>query len=146
MDWSGRRTGSSQWKRETTADVRQSGFILVSRQFSAPTKWSLARIDNRAARAARKTRSRCNQIGPLDHNTAKICVSLVHTSFIFSAITKLIKSWKPSNKSLNYNLLNRINKMYKHDFFYLQQAWEAWLAPVGKQTRTTNSQLTPCAK
>ena len=31
--------------------------------------------------------------------------------------------------------------MYKHDFFYLQQAWEAWLAPVYKQIRTTKSQI-----
>ena len=23
-------------------------------------------------------------------------------------------------------------KKYKHDLFYLQQEWEAWLAPVGK--------------
>ena len=36
--------------------------------------------------------------------------------------------------------------MYKHDLFDLQQAWEAWLAPVGKQTRTTKSQITQCAK
>ena len=34
--------------------------------------------------------------------------------------------------------------MYKHDLFYLQQAWEVWLAPVHKQIRTTNSQLTQC--
>ena len=36
--------------------------------------------------------------------------------------------------------------MYTHDLFYLQQEWEAWLAPVYKQIRTTKSQLTQCAK
>ena len=42
----------------------------------------------------------------------------------------------------SYNLLKRINKMYTHDLFYLQQEWEAWLAPVYKQIHTTKSQLT----
>ena len=32
--------------------------------------------------------------------------------------------------------------MYAHDLFYLQQEWEAWLAPVYKQICTTKSQLT----
>ena len=27
--------------------------------------------------------------------------------------------------------------MYTHDLFYLQQEWEAWLAPVYKQIQTT---------
>ena len=31
--------------------------------------------------------------------------------------------------------------MYTHDLFYLQQEWEAWLAPVYKQIRTTKSPL-----
>ena len=30
--------------------------------------------------------------------------------------------------------------MYTHDLFYLQQEWEAWLAPVYKQIQTTKSQ------
>ena len=30
--------------------------------------------------------------------------------------------------------------MYTHDLFYLQQEWEARLAPVHKQIRTTKSQ------
>ena len=34
--------------------------------------------------------------------------------------------------------------MYTHDLFYLQQEWEAWLAPVYKQIHTTKSQLTQC--
>ena len=36
--------------------------------------------------------------------------------------------------------------MYTHDLFYLQPEWEAWLAPVYKQIRTTKSQLTQCTK
>ena len=39
-----------------------------------------------------------------------------------------------------------MNKMYTHDLFYLQQEWEAWLAPVYKQIRTTKSQLLQCTK
>ncbi len=31
--------------------------------------------------------------------------------------------------------------MYTHDLFYLQQEWEAWLAPVYKQIRTNKSPL-----
>ena len=44
------------------------------------------------------------------------------------------------------NLLNRVNRMYKHDLFDLQQEWETWLVPVYKQIRTTKSQLTQCIK
>ena len=117
-----------------------------SRQFSAHTKSSLARIDKRAARAARNTRYRYNQIGPLDHKMDDNCVSLAHTNTVSSTITKLIKSWKTSNKSYNYNLLNYANKIYTHGLFYLQQEWEALLAPVYKQIRTTKSQLTQCTK
>ena len=36
--------------------------------------------------------------------------------------------------------------MYTHDLFYLQQEWEAWLAPVYKQIQTTESQLTQMYK
>ena len=32
--------------------------------------------------------------------------------------------------------------MYTHNLFYVQQEWEAWLAPVYKQIQTTKSQLT----
>ena len=60
--------------------------------------------------------------------------------------TKPIKTWKTSNKSYSYSLLNCINKMYTQDLFYLQPEWEAWLAPVYKQIRTTKSQLTQCTK
>ena len=31
--------------------------------------------------------------------------------------------------------------MYTHDLFYLQPEWEAWLAPVYKQIRTTKSHV-----
>ena len=31
--------------------------------------------------------------------------------------------------------------MYRHDLFYLQQAWKVWLAPVYKQIQTTKSPL-----
>ena len=74
------------------------------------------------------------------------CVSLARTNTLSSTITKPIKTSKTSNKSYSYNLLNCINKMYTHDFFYLQQEWEAWLAPVYIQIRTTKSQLTQCTK
>ena len=105
---------------------------------------SPARIDRRAARAARNTLYRYNQIGPQDHKMADNCVSLARTNTVSSTITKPIKTWKTSNKSYSYNLLNHINKMYTHDLFYLQQEWEVWLAPVYKQIRTTKSQLTQC--
>ena len=36
--------------------------------------------------------------------------------------------------------------MYTHDLFYLQQEWEAWLAPVYKQIQTTKLQVTQCTK
>ena len=38
-------------------------------------------------------------------------------------------------------------KPYKQNVHtYLQQEWEAWLATVYKQIRTTKSQLTQCTK
>ena len=72
------------------------------------------------------------------------CVSLARTNTVSSTITKPIKTSKTSNESYSYNLLNRINKMYTHDLFCLQQEWEAWLAPIYKQIRTTKSQVTQC--
>ena len=78
---------------ETTAGVRQSGFI-VQQQFSAHPKSSLVRIDKRTARAARNSRYRYNKIGPLDHKMADNCVSLVCTNTLSSTITKLIKPQK----------------------------------------------------
>ena len=150
MEWSGRRTGHrqrNQSEMETTASGGGSQVLLYSsRQFSAHPKSSLARIDKRTARATGNTRYRYNQIGRLDHKTADNCVSLALTNTVSSTISKLIKSRKTSNKSYSYNILNRINEMYTHDLFYLQQEWEAWLAPVYKQIQTTKSQLTQCTK
>ena len=144
----GQDTGSGVSKNgdhsRRTAAIRF--YCYSSRQFSAHTKSSLARIDRRTARAARNTRYRYNEIGPLDHRMADNCVSLACTNTVSSTITKLIKTWKTSNKSYSYNLLNCINSMYTHDLFYLQQEWEAWLAPVYKQIRTTKSQLSQCTK
>ena len=148
MVWSGRRTGHSSGVGKNGDHSRRTAairfYLLSSRQFSAHPKSSLARIDKRTARATRNTRYRYNEIGPLDHKMADNCVSLARTNTLSSTITKLIKTWKTSNKSYSYNLVNRINKMYTHDLFYLQQEWEAWLAPrpVYKQIRTTKSQLT----
>ena len=133
---------------ETTAGVRQqSGFICsAADHFSAHPKSSRARIDKRTARAARNTRYSYNKIGPLDHKMADNCVSLARTNTVSSTLTKLIKTRQTSNESYTYNLLNRINKMYTHDLFYLHQEWEAWLAPIYNQIQTTNSQLTQCTK
>ena len=114
-------------------------YLLSRRQFSAHPKSSLARIDKRTARATGNTRYRFSNIAPLDHKMADNCVSLARTNTLSSTITKPIKTWKTSNKSYSYNLLNRINKMNTHDLFYLQQEWEAWLAPVYKQIQTTKS-------
>ena len=140
----GSRVSKSGNHSRRTAAIRY--YCYSSRQFSAHPKSSRACIDKRTARAARNTCYRYNQIGPLDHKMADSCVSLACTNTISSTITKLIKSRKTSNKSYSYNLLNRINKMYTHDLFYLQQEWEVWLAPVYKQIQTTKSQLTQCTK
>ena len=119
-------------------------YLLSHRQFSAHPKSSHSCIDKRMALAARNTHYRYNQNCPLDHKMADNCVSLACTNTVSSTITKPIKTWNTSNESYSYNLLNRINKMYTHDLFYLQQEWEAWLAPVYRQIRTTKSQLTQC--
>ncbi len=121
-------------------------YLFSRRQFSAHTKSSRSRIDKRTARATGNTRYRYSKIAPLDHKMADNCVSLARTNTLSSTITKPIKTSKTSNKSYSYNLLNCINKMYTHDLFYLQQEWEAWLAPVYIQIRTTKSQLTQCTK
>ena len=114
--------------------------------FSTHPKSSRSGIDKRTARATGNTRYRYSKIAPLDHKMADNCVSLARTNTLSSTITKPIKTSKTSNKSYSYSLLNCINKMYTHDLFYLQQEWEAWLAPVYKQIQTTKSQLTQCTK
>ena len=78
---------------ETTAGGGGNQVLLYSsRQFSAHPKSSLARIDKRTARAARKARYRYNLIGPLDHKIADNSVSLTRTNTLSSTITKLIKT------------------------------------------------------
>ena len=78
----GQDTGSGVSKNgnhsRRTAAIRF--YLLSSRKFSAHTKSSLARIDKRTARAARNTRYRYNEIGPLDHKMADNCVSLARTN------------------------------------------------------------------
>ena len=135
-----------KWRPQQAYGSNQ--FLLVQPQtvFSTHTKSSRSRIDKRTARATGNTRYRYNKIAPLDHKMADNCVSLARTNTLSSTITKLIKTSKTSNKRYSYHLLNRINKMYTHDLFYLQQEWEAWLAPVYIQIRTTKSQLTQCTK
>ena len=147
MEWSKDKTQAAEsikWRPQQAYGSNQ--FLLVQPQtvFSTHPKSSRSRIDKRTARATGNTRYRYSKIAPLDHKMADNCVSLARTNTLSSTITKPVKTWKTSNKSYSYNLLNRINKMYTHDLFYLQQEWEAWLAPVYIQIRTTKSQLTQC--
>ena len=137
---------SIKWRPQQAYGSSQ--VLLAQRQtiFSTHPKSSRSRIDKRTARATGNTRYSYSKIAPLDHKMADDCVSLARTNTLSSTITKPIKTWKTSNKSYSYNLLNHIKKMYTHDLFYLQQEWEAWLAPVYKQIRTTKSQLTQCTK
>ena len=146
VEWSKDKTQAAEsikWRPQQVYGSNQ--FLLVQPQtvFSTHTKSSRSRIDKRTARATGNTHYRYSKIAPLDHKMADNCVSLARTNTLSSTITKLIKT---SNKSYSYNLLNRINKMYTHDLFYLQQEWEAWLAPVYIQIRTTKSQITQCTK
>ena len=148
-EWSKDKTQAAEsikWRPQQAYCSNQ--FLLVQPQtvFSTPTKSSRSRIDKRTARATGNTRYRYSKIAPLDHKMADNCVSLARTNTLSSTITKLIKTSKTSNKRYSYSLLNCINKMYTHDLFYLQQEWEAWLAPVYIQIRTTKSQLTQCTK
>ena len=136
---------------ETTAGVWQQSVFTCSAADSFQHTHKIITLthrllDKRTAWATGNTRYRDSKITPLDHKMADNCVSLAHTNTLSSTITKLIKTSKTSNKSYSYHLLNRINKMYTHDLFYLQQEWEAWLAPGYIQIRTTKSQLTQCTK
>ena len=149
VEWSKDKTQAAEsikWRPQQAYGSNQ--FLLVQPQtvFSTHPKSSRSRIDKRTARATGNTRYRYSKIAPLDHKMADNCVSLARTNTLSSTITKLIKTSKTSNKSYSYNLLNRINKMYTHDLFYLHKEWEAWLAPVYIQIRTTKSQLTQCTK
>ena len=149
VEWSKDKTQAAEsikWRPQQAYGSNQ--FLLVQPQtdFSTPTKSSRSRIDKRTARATGNTRYRYSKNGPLDHKMADNCVSLARTNTLSSTITELIKTSKTSNKSYSYHLLNRINKMYTHDLFYLLKEWEALLAPVYIQIRTTKSQLTQCTK
>ena len=133
VEWSKDKTQAAEsikWRPQQAYGSNQ--FLLVQPQtvFSTHPKSSRSRIDKRTAQATGNTHYRYSKIAPLDHKMADNCVSLARTNTLSSAITKLIKTSKTSNKSYSYSLLNCINKMYTHDLFYLQQEWEAWLAPV----------------
>ena len=147
-EWSKDKTQAAEsikWRPQQAYAAAISFYLFSRRQFSAHPQnqeSSRSRIDKRTARATGNTRYRYSKNGPLDHKMADNCVSLARTNTLSSTITKLMKTSKTSNKSYSYSLLNRINKMYTHDLFYLQQEWEAWLAPVYIQIRTTKSQLT----
>ena len=124
VEWSKDKTQAAEsikWRPQQAYGSNQ--FLLVQPQtvFSTHTKSSRSRIDKRTARATGNTRYRYSKNGPLDHKMADNCVSLARTNTLSSTITKLIKTSKTSNKSYSYHLLNRINKMYTHDLFYLQQ-------------------------
>ena len=70
----------------------------------------------------------------------------VNKEYVNKQAVKILREKTDLKIARIYNLLNRINKMHTHDLFYLQQDWEAWLAPVYKRTGTTKSQLTQCTK
>ena len=78
---------------ESTAGVWQKQVLSYSsRQFSAHPESSLAHIDKRMAQAARNTRYRYNQIGPLDQKMADNYVSLARTNTVSSTIMKPVKT------------------------------------------------------
>ena len=148
-EWSKDKTQAAEsikWRPQQANSSNRVLLVQPQTVFSTHTKSSRSRIDKRTARATGNTRYRYSKNGPLDHKMADNCVSLARTNTLSSTITKLIKTSKTSNKSYSYSLLNCINKMYTHDLFYLQEEWEAWLAPVYIQIRTTKSQLTQCTK
>ena len=149
VEWSKDRTQAAEsikWRPQQAYGSNRVLLAQLQTIFSTRTKSSRSRINKRTARATGNTRYCYSKIAPLDHKMADSCVSLACTNTVSSTITKPIKTWKKTNKSYSYNLLNCINKMYTHDLFYLQQEWEALLAPVYKQIRTTKSQLTQCTK
>ena len=104
-------------------------------------------IDKRTPRATGNTRYRYSKIAPLDHKMADHCVSLARTNTVSSTITKPV-NMRNIKWSYSYSLLNRINKMYTHDLFYLQLTRVGSVASACQyeQIRTTKSQLTQCTK
>ena len=96
MEWwsvEGQDTGSGVIENgDHSGRTANRVYFTAADNFSAHPKSSLARIDKRTARAARNTRYRYNQIGPLDHKMADNCVSSARTNTISSSITKPIKT------------------------------------------------------
>ena len=95
MEWSGRLqdtgSGVSQKARPQQAEAAVRFYCTAGDSFQhTQNPHSPARIDRRAARAARNTLYRYNQIGPQDHKMADNCVSLARTNTVSSTITKLI--------------------------------------------------------
>ena len=92
MGWSG-RTGSrvSQKGRPQQAYGNQDLFSSADNFQHPQNDHSHAKITGRRGPQGKHTLATI-KIGPLDHKTANVCVSLAHTSFIFSEITKLSKS------------------------------------------------------
>ena len=151
MEWSKNKTQAAEsikWRPQQAYGSNQVLLAQPQTIFSTHKILTRSFIDKRTARATGNTRYRYNKIAPLDHKMVDNCVSLARTNTLSSTITKPVKTSKTSNQSYSYNLLSRINKMYTHDLFYLQQEWEVWLVPVYnyKQIRTTKSQLTQCTK
>ena len=149
VEWSKDRTQAAEsikWRPQQAYGSNQVLLAQPQTIFITHKILKLTRIDKRMAQATGNTCYCYSKIGPLDHKMADNCVSLARTNTLFSTITKPIKTSKTSNKSYSYHLLNRINKMYTYDLFYLHQEWEAWLVPVYIQICTTKSQLTQCTK
>ena len=121
VEWSKDRTQAAESVNNADHSRHMAAirfYLLSRRQFSAHTKSSRSCIDKRMARATWNTRYRYSKIARLDHKMADNCVSLARTNTVSSTITKPIKTWKTSNESYSYNLLNRINKMYTHDILF----------------------------
>ena len=87
----GRNGVTKRWRISCLVLSRHRSLMITTDIYIYDPKSSLARIDKRTARAARNTRNRYNQIGPLDHKMADNGVSLARTNTVSSTITKPIK-------------------------------------------------------
>ena len=120
VEWSKDRTQAAEsikWRPQQAYGSSQVLLAQLQTIFSTPTKSSLARIDKRTAWATGNTCYHYSKIAPLDHKMADDCVSLARTNTLSSTITKPIKTWKTSNKSYSYNLLNHIKKCTHMTYF-----------------------------
>ena len=90
----GRNGVTKKWRVSCLVLSRHRSLVFTvdEKRGGETPKSSLARIDKRTARAARNSRYRYNQIGPLDHKMADNCVSLARTNTFSSTITELIKT------------------------------------------------------